>query len=235
MEQVLLEGFEQLGLSAPDNAVSQFMRYGSMLEAANAVMDLTAITSQRDIARLHFLDSAALLALADFNGMRVADVGCGAGFPGIPLRLLQPDMALTLLDSAGKKIDFCKSVCSALGLTDVDCVWGRAEELPRLRERFDVVVSRAVAQLDVLAELCLPLSAVGGQFIAMKGPACDEEIKTAEFAVKALGGKVEGVKRYTIPGTDIVHAAVMVRKVKNTPEQYPRRFAQIKKKPLRVG
>jgi len=232
MEQILRDGFAQMGLSVSEDTVAKFVRYGSMLEATNAVMNLTAITSRQDVARLHFLDSAALLSLESFSGLRVADVGCGAGFPGLPLRLLQPDIALTLLDSAGKKIDFCKSVCAALDLTDVSCIWGRAEELTQLREQFDVVVSRAVAELDILAELCLPLTTVGGQFIAMKGPMCDQEVKTAKFAIEALGGRVTGVERYTIPGTDITHTAVMVQKIKKAPEQYPRRFAQIKKRPL---
>lgn len=233
MEEILREGLAALGIEAPEDAAALLAEYGRLLLERNAVTNLTAIRDEEGVARLHFLDCAALLGAAEFSGRSVIDVGSGAGFPGVPLRVLCPDIRLTTLDSVGKKVDFVREACQALGLTDVTCLWGRAEELPRLRESFDIAVSRAVAELDVLAELCLPQVRVGGLFIAMKGPDCDEEAARSDFAVKALGGRIREIVRYEIPGMEVTHAAVIVEKVKPTPPQYPRRFAQIRKKPLR--
>ena len=221
-------------LRAEEEVLQQFLRYGRLLQEANAVTNLTAIRDEKEAARLHFLDSVSLLPMADFAGKAVVDVGTGAGFPGLPLKLLQPELRLTLMDSNNKKIDFLKHVCAELEV-QADCIWGRVEEWPEGRERFDIAVSRAVADLSVLAELCLPLVRPGGVFLAMKGPDCEEELVRSEFAVKALGGRVRDVLRYTVPDTDIVHAVVRIDKVKNTPPQYPRRYAQMKKKPLSGG
>lgn len=219
-------------LHANEEIIQDFLLYGKLLLETNAVTNLTAIREPKEVARLHFLDSAQILPLADFAGKDVADVGTGPGFPGLPLKLLQRDMKMTLLDSNNKKIDFLKKTCQALDV-DVDCVWGRVEEMPELLGRFDIVVSRAVADLTVLAELCLPLVKPGGLFIAMKGPDCDGEVQEADFALRTLGGKLREIKRYTVPDTDICHAAVLVDKRKPSPPQYPRRYAQIKKRPLR--
>ncbi len=219
-------------LSADEGTIQDFLLYGRLLLETNAVTNLTAIREPKEVARLHFLDSAQILPLADFVGKDVADVGTGPGFPGLPLKLLQRDMKMTLLDSNNKKIDFLKKTCQALGV-DADCIWGRVEEMPELLGRFDIVVSRAVADLTVLAELCLPLVKPGGLFIAMKGPDCDREVQEADFALRTLGGKLREIKRYTVPDTDICHAAVLVDKLKASPSQYPRRYAQIKKRPLR--
>ena len=216
-----------------DEATLQaFLRYGELLMQTNAVTNLTAIRDEEGIARLHFLDSAAILPMADFAGRSVADVGTGAGFPGLPLKLLQPDIDLTLIDANNKKVDFLRNTCAALGLS-CECLWTRAEEQKELRERFDIVVSRSVAELDVLAELCLPLVKPGGLFLAMKKPDCDAEVQRSDFAVRALGGRVREIRRYTVPGTEVEHAVVLIDKTKPTPPQYPRRFAQIKKRPLR--
>lgn len=233
MEKILREGLAALGLSPTEKAVQSLCRYGALLLEKNAVTNLTAIRDEAGVARLHFLDCAALLTLADFAGRRVLDVGSGAGFPGVPLRVLQPDIRLTMADSVKKKMDFVSEACGALGLENVTCLWGRVEELPQLREGFDIVVSRAVSQIDELAELCMPQIAVGGLFIAMKGPECEEEVSRGEFALKTMGGRVREICRYDIPGTDVTHAAVVVEKIKPTPPQYPRRYAQIRKKPLR--
>lgn len=233
MENILREGLEALAIPATEEAIGLLTRYGRELARVNAVTNLTAIRDEAEVARLHFLDCAALLKVEDFRGKCVIDVGSGGGFPGVPLRILQPDIALTTIDSVRKKVDFVENTCRALGLSDVNCLWGRVEELPQLRERFDIAVSRAVAELDMLAELSLPQVKVGGLFIAMKGPKCAEEVDGAEFAIKALGGRVREIQRYTIPGTDVTHAAVIVEKIKATPPQYPRRYAQMKKKPLR--
>ena len=167
MEAILREGLEALSL--PTEGIPALLRYWELLAEKNKVMNLTAITDPAEAARLHFLDSAALLALADLRGKRVVDVGTGAGFPGLPLKILEPSIQLTLLDAQRKRVDFLREVCEDLGLEDVECVHGRAEEFAQQRrESFDFAVSRAVAALPVLTELCLPLVKPGGQFLAMK-------------------------------------------------------------------
>ena len=196
-------------------------------------MNLTAITDEGEIEKLHFLDSLALLDYCDFKDKRVIDVGTGAGFPGLALRVAEPGMKLTLLDSLDKRIGFLKDTCDKLGISDVDCVHARAEEIPEgFRESFDIAVSRAVARLNVLAEMCLPYVREGGLFLAMKGPEFDEELEEAKPAIKALGGKCEKCVTYEIPGTEIRHSVLMIRKLSVTPEKYPRRWAQIKQSPL---
>ena len=233
MENIIREGLAAMGVAATPEQVRTLAAYGEMLLRANETTNLTAIRDPAAAARLHFLDSAALLTVADFSGGKaVADVGSGAGFPGVPLRILRPDIKLTCLDSVGKKMDFVRQSCAELGMEDVQCLWGRAEEQPQLRERFDVVTSRAVAELHLLAELCLPLVKVGGLFLAMKNPDCDEEAARGDFAVRTMGGRIREIRRYDIPGADATHAVVVVKKVKQTPPQYPRRWAQIRKKPL---
>ena len=232
MKELLRQGLTDLGVPADEAQLDALAGYGARLMDVNRVTNLTAIRDADEAARLHFLDSAALLTLADFAGKSVVDIGSGAGFPGVPLRILRPDVRLTVVDSVGKKMDFVRDSCAALGLEDVTCLWARAEELTGLRESFDAAVSRAVAELPLLAELCLPLVKVGGLFLAMKKPDCDEEVGRGDFAVRALGGRIRDIKRYTVPGTEVVHALVIAEKVKSTPAQYPRRWAQIRKKPL---
>ena len=179
------------------------------------------------------MDSAALLTLEDFRDKTVVDVGTGAGFPGLPLKILEPTIHLTLLDSLGKRVQFLERVCQELGLADVACVHGRAEEFAaEHRESFDLAVSRAVAALPVLCELCLPLVRPGGKFLAMKSVDSDQELESARHAIEILGGAVSGVRDYAIPGTEVRHRLILVKKVKKTPEKYPRMFAKIKKNPL---
>ena len=231
MEQLLKEGLEALGL--PTAGIPALVRYAQLLTEKNKVMNLTAITEPADIATLHFLDSAALLTMVDFTGKTVADIGTGAGFPGMPLRIVEPSIRLTLLDSLNKRIDFLQEVCEDLGLSDVACIHGRAEEFAAgHREEFDIVTSRAVAALPMLAELCLPLVKVGGAFLAMKSVDSDEELAAARRAVETLGGRVEAVKDYLIPGTDVRHRVIVLKKIEKTPKKYPRIFAKIKKNPL---
>lgn len=233
MDEILQDGFAALGLSFGPAAAAAFRGYYGLLESRSAVTNLTAIRGEADTARLHFLDSCALLRAADFAGKRVIDVGTGAGFPGLPLKIARPDIRLTLLDSLGKRVDFLREVCAALGLNDVACVAARAEEAPpELRERFDIAVSRAVARLAVLCELCLPFVAVGGVFIAMKGPDCAEEAAEAGAAASALGGGEIRLLPYEIPGADVGRTAVLIRKTAPTPAQYPRRWAKISRRPL---
>lgn len=231
MEPILREGLTALSL--PTEGIPALIRFGALLAERNQVMNLTAITEPDEVARLHFLDSAALLALEDFREKRVVDVGTGAGFPGLPLKILEPSICLTLLDAQRKRVDFLREVCEDLGLADVECVHGRAEEFAGLRrEEFDLAVSRAVAALPVLAELCLPLVKVGGKFLAMKSVDTGEELNAAGRAVQLLGGRLEKPCDYGISGTNIRHRLVIITKIKETPKKYPRTFAKIKKNPL---
>ena len=194
-------------------------------------MNLTAITDPRDVAALHLLDSLALAEMAE--GRTVVDVGTGAGFPGVPLAIALPSAHVTLLDSLGKRVDFLRESCRKLGLENTLCVHQRAEEFAgEHREDFDLAVSRAVAALPVLCELCLPMVRVGGQFLAMKSVDTEAEITAAKSAVKLLGGRIREVRDYTIPTTEVVHRVVCIEKVSPTPRKYPRRFALIKKQPL---
>ena len=233
MKQILEDGFRQQGLSFSDSQAGLFEAYYKHLDERNSVMNLTAITGEEDTARLHFLDCAALASLYDFSGASVIDVGSGAGFPGLPLKLVVPNINLTLLDSHKKRVDFLQECVDLLELSDTRCLCGRAEELaPDIGGSFDVAVSRAVAKLNILCELCLPFVHVGGVFIAMKGPDCAGEVAEARGAIKLLGGAVAGVENYTVPGTEVTHAVVLVRKNGLTNGKYPRRWAQIKKAAL---
>ena len=233
LEALLQSGFEALSLVPDSQALSRYRIYYEYLEEMNQVMNLTAISGEEDVARLHFLDCAALLGLADFAGKKVIDVGTGAGFPGLALKIACPAMELTLLDSLDKRINFLKNTCEKLGFDDVTCIHSRAEEIPAgFRQGFDFALSRAVARLNLLCELCLPYVKKGGAFIAMKGSDLEEELAEAQRCIRTLGGQVEQKIDYTIPGTDVTHSALNIRKVADTPAKYPRRWAQIKKSPL---
>ncbi len=231
MRDILARGLPQLGVS-PD-IIPRLEEFSRLLLEKNQVMNLTAITEPDQVATLHLLDSLSLLPLADFAGKTAVDVGTGAGFPGVPLAIAVPESRITLLDSLGKRVDFLRESCAALGLSNAVCVHARAEEFAGdRRESFDLAVSRAVAALPVLCELCLPLVKPGGAFIAMKSVDCGRELAEAETAIRLLGGRLRDTVDYTIPTTGIVHRAVIVEKVSPSPKKYPRRFAQIKKQPL---
>ena len=233
LETLLAEGLSTLGLSCDEEMLRRFRLYYEALEECGRVMNLTAIHGEEDVAHLHFLDCAALLSTADFRNKTVFDIGTGAGFPGLVLKICNPSIRLTLLDSLDKRVVFLRSTCNSLGFSDVSCLHARAEEaVIQWREAADIVTSRAVASLNVLSELCLPYVKEGGVFIAMKGPAFDEELEAAKPAIQMLGGKTESCRSYTIPGTDVTHSAILSRKAAKTPQRYPRRWAQIKKSPL---
>ncbi len=233
LEELLTEGFSILGLPLTDQALLRFRTYYQTLEETNKVMNLTAITGEQDVAQLHFLDCAALLKYTECAGQRVFDIGTGAGFPGLVLKIACPEIDLTLIDSLDKRVRFLQETCSQLGFSDTPCIHARAEEAAdHYREYADLVTSRAVASLQVLSELCLPYVREGGLFAAMKGPDYESELEAAKPAIRTLGGKTEQCLQYTIPGTDIVHSLLLIRKVGKTPSRYPRRWAQIKKSPI---
>ena len=233
LEELLKNGFEELGLDYDAEAERRFRIYYGYLTEINQVMNLTAISGERDVAQRHFLDCAELLRTHDFRGKKVIDIGTGAGFPGLVLKIAQPDIRLTLLDSLDKRIGFLRDSCRRLGFEDVSCIHARAEEIPEeMRGSFDIAVSRAVARLNLLSELCLPYVKKGGVFIVMKGAELAEELSEAERAIRTLGAEVERHILYTIPGTELTHSAVILRKTADTPKKYPRRWAQIKKTPL---
>lgn len=228
MLQTLKNECDRLGVRLDEAQLDALCRYGEALLEKNRVMNLTAITDPREVARLHFADCLALTTLFDFSGKTAVDVGCGAGFPGVPLQIAVPSMKLTLLDSLQKRMTWLGETVRALGLpSEVVCC--RAEEFDR-RERYDVAVSRAVARLNVLCELCLPLVRVGGSFLAMKASAAEEELDEARRAVAVLGGRVRMVASYELG--DLTRRVVVIDKLRPTPAAYPRRFAKIKQKPL---
>lgn len=229
--ELLQRGLDSYGLDS--SKAGQLLTFSEMLLEKNRVMNLTAITEPVDVATLHLLDCAAVLTMADLRGKTLVDVGTGAGFPGMPLQILEPTARCTLLDSLNKRIGFLQEVCDALGLKNTRCVHGRAEEYAQKhRETFDYASSRAVAALNVLCELALPMVKVGGAFLAMKALDSDVEILQAKSAIAQLGGQVEAVREYEIYGTDITRRLVIIRKVKPTPAAFPRPFAKIKKSPL---
>ena len=234
LEKLIERGSDALGIPLPEGAPGAFRVYYDLLTRRNREFNLTAIEGEAGTAALHFLDSLSLLTLRDFKDKKVVDVGTGPGFPGLPLMIGEPSIALTLIDSTEKKVNFLREVCGELHI-GASCLHARAEELgqdPAYREHYDVAVSRAVARLNALAELCLPLVKVGGTFIAMKAQDSEEEIAEAAHAIEVLGGKISEIASYAIPGTDTVRKAVIIEKTAPTPVKYPRRFAKIQKSPL---
>ena len=235
MQARIASGLTALGLTPPDGAAARLAEYGRLLLEQNQVMNLTAITEPDQVADLHFLDSAALLGCADLRGKSLVDVGTGAGFPGLPLRILEPTLHLTLLDSLGKRINWLAALCEQLGVQGVTCLHARAEEqafVSGFRDSFDFAVSRAVASMGMLCELCLPYVKVGGYFLAMKSMDCGEEVAAAVSAIRLLGGRLQPVLEYQIPGTDVRRRVIVVQKLFPTPAGYPRRWAKMQKAPL---
>lgn len=238
MEQAIRSGLAALDLleQVPPQAPAQLAEYGRLLLEKNQVMNLTAITDPDQVVKLHMLDCAALLKYADFSGKRLIDVGTGAGFPGMVLKILVPSLEVVLLDSLNKRLDWLSEVASTLGLTGVETLHARAEEQalkPGFRDSFDLATARAVASLELLSELCLPYVKVGGCFLAMKSVDCGEELQRAESGVRLLGGLLRPHSDYTIPGTEVTHRLVTVEKVRPTPKGYPRRWAKIQKSPIK--
>ena len=234
-KELLKDTAEKMGVVLTEDMLEKFMVYKDMLLEWNEKINLTAITDEKEIMIKHFADCVSIGKHVKFkDGEKVIDVGTGAGFPGVPVKIAFPNIKITLLDSLNKRINFLNELSSSLGLKDVECVHSRAEDGGQnllYREQFDCCISRAVANLAVLSEYCLPFVKVGGVFAALKGPDGPAEVEAAKKAISLLGGKVEAVKSFTLPGQQARTVAV-IRKVQPTPAKYPRHGGKIAKQPL---
>ena len=231
MEQTLSQQLPLYGLELPEEIRKKLCDFGAAMVRQNEVMNLTAITEPEQVAKLHLLDSLTVLRCADLRGKSLIDVGCGAGFPGVPLSIACPEAKITLLDSLAKRMNWLQTVLPELGISNARCVTARAEEaVAACRETFDFATSRAVARLNILLELTAPYVKVGGAVLAMKGSAAREELEEAKTAVKKLGLKVEKIQDFEIDGA--THSVIVLRKVSPTPPQFPRRYSKIKQAPL---
>jgi len=229
MKSTLREGLPQLGLELPEEWIDTLCAFGTAVVKQNEVMNLTGITDDKGVANLHLLDSLTVMTCGEMAGKTLIDVGCGAGFPGVPLAIAS-GAKVTLLDSLGKRMKWLEEILPRLGI-EAECVTARGEEaVATRRESYDFATSRAVARLNILLELTAPYVKVGGKVLAMKGALAQEELAESGNAIKKLGLKLETVKEFPIDGTN--HAVIVLRKVAPTPKQYPRRFAKIKQSPL---
>lgn len=227
---------EELGITLSDRQLSQFDTYYEMLSEKNKVMNLTAITERDDVTIKHFVDSLALVkADCGFSRQKVLDVGTGAGFPGIPLKIAFPELDVVLLDSLNKRVKFLEEVIESLELENIKAIHGRAEDYARqkeYREQFDLVVSRAVANLSTLSEYCLPYVKVSGMFLPYKSGRIEEELNKGKHAVKLLGGEIKEVVSFVLPGTDMERTIIKVKKLKAAPKRYPRKAGLPSKEPI---
>ena len=232
----LREKAAAFGIKLSDHQLEQFETYYEMLVEKNKVMNLTAITEKNEVIDKHFADSLALIKSGvSLTGQKILDIGTGAGFPGIPLKIAFPELEIVLLDSLNKRIKFLNEVIEALGLEKITAIHGRAEDYAKdtaYREQYDLCVSRAVANLATLSEYCLPYVKVGGMFIPYKSGEIDEEVKGSKKAVKVLGGEIEDVVKFELPGTDIGRSFVKIHKVKNTAKKYPRKAGMPSREPI---
>ena len=232
MKKTLAESLPGLGLTLDDAIQNQLCAFGHAMVKQNEVMNLTGITEDDQVAKLHLIDSLTVLSCADLNGKSLIDVGCGAGFPGVPTAIACPGAKVTLLDSLAKRMNWLETVLPQLGVENAECVTARAEEaIVDRRETYDYATSRAVARLNILLELTAPYVKVGGAVLALKGSAAREELEEAKSAISKLGLQIEAVKDFTVD-TDTVHTVIVLRKVRSTPTKYPRRYAKIKQAPL---
>lgn len=229
-------GLKKLGLECSEKQINQFLTFYEMVIEKNKVMNLTAITEFQDVVEKHFLDSLSLTETINLNQkIKVLDLGTGAGFPGIPLKIVFPELEIVLMDSLNKRILFLKEVLEELELSDITAVHGRAEEMavkPEYRETFDLCVSRAVANLSSLSEYCIPFVKIGGNFVSYKSGDSEEEISQAKKAISVLGGKIIKVQKFTLPGTDVSRTLVQIEKQKRTPKSYPRKSGTPSRNPI---
>lgn len=233
--EYFLDELGKLNISLSEMQINQFIRFYEMLIEKNKVMNLTAITEFDEVIDKHFLDSLNLFRLIDLNSeKRILDLGTGAGFPGIPLKIAFPKIKITLVDSLNKRVMFLNDVVNQLGLEDVECVHARAEDLANkkeYREEYDICVSRAVANLSTLSEYCIPFVKVGGNFISYKSGDCDEEINSSKAAIKKLGARISKVENFEIK--DMGRSFVVIDKISSTPNKYPRKAGLPSKEPLK--
>lgn len=233
---ILRKGAARYGITLTEKQEEQFIRYYELLIEWNKIMNLTGITEFEQVLLKHFTDSLSLAGSLDLTGIRTCvDVGTGAGFPGIPLKIAFPHLKVTLLDSLNKRLNFLNEVILQLGLEDIETVHLRAEEggrKPQLREKFDLSVSRAVSRLAVLSEYCMPYVKKGGYFVSYKGGQAEEEIEEGKKAISILGGKLEKTDKFCLPDTDMERTLVIIKKVKETPKKYPRKPGTPAKEPL---
>lgn len=230
MKQTLLQGLPELKLALSEEQTDTLCAFGAAVVRQNQVMNLTAITEPAQVAKLHLLDSLSVLSALDLRGKKLIDVGCGAGFPGVPLAIACPEAQVTLLDSLGKRITWLKEILPQLGI-QAECVTARAEEaVVSCRESYDIATSRAVARMNILLELLAPYVKVGGAVVALKGSAAKEELGECGDAIKKLGLRQEAFLEFPVDGAS--HALIVLRKVAPTPKMYPRRYAKIKQSPL---
>lgn len=226
----------QIQVNLSDTQINQFMTYYEMLIEKNKVMNLTAITEFGEVIDKHFIDSLSINQVLSLNDIKtVIDVGTGAGFPGIPLKITFPHLKITLLDSLNKRVGFLNEVIDSLKLTDIEAIHGRAEDIGRnvnYREYFDLCVSRAVANLSTLSEYCMPFVKINGSFVSYKAAAVNEELESATKAIKILGGKIDHKETFTLPETDIERTFICVKKEKQTKKIYPRKAGTPTKEPL---
>ena len=231
MYETLIAGLQAMALAIPEENCQKLCAFGQAVIEQNKVMNLTAITEPTAVAKLHLLDSVSILKTADLAGKSLIDVGCGAGFPGVPLKIACPGIRLTLLDSLGKRMTWLREQALPTLGVEAECITARAEEFAQLRrEQYDFATSRAVARLNILLELTAPFVKVGGAVLAMKGSAAEEELQEAKNAIRQLGLKLEAVHKFPIDGAD--HCVIVLRKVAPTPARFPRRYAKIKQMPL---
>ena len=236
MEKVIQikDAFNKIDLILNDKQAEQFLRYYELLIQKKKVMNLTSITEFDDVVLKHFLDSLMICKIQKLEGSLI-DVGTGAGFPGIPLKIMYPDLKVVLLDSLNKRVQFLNEVIRELGLENIKAIHGRAEDLAKqkiYREQFDYCVSRAVANLSSLAEYCIPFVKIGGYFIPYKSGKIQEELDSGKKAINILGGTVEIVKEFELPQTDIFRCLLYIRKIENSPQKYPRKAGMPSKEPL---
>ncbi|MCT8977609.1 16S rRNA (guanine(527)-N(7))-methyltransferase RsmG [Clostridium sp. CX1] len=235
--QIMNSACLDVQLDFNEDMYNKFMQYKDMIKEWNEKINLTAITEDEQMVKKHFIDSIKIFKFSPLREAKsIIDIGTGAGFPGIPIKLVKPDVDMTLLDSLNKRIIFLNEVINKLELKEIKTIHGRAEDFSRkieYRQSIDVVVSRAVANLAVLSELCIPYVKIGGYFVAMKGPSVEEEIKEGKSAVSILGGKIEDIIEIEIEDSNLNHNLVVIRKVKETPKAYPRKAGTATKKPLK--
>lgn len=236
MNKLLLDKVNKLSIELNEKQVKQFIKFYEMLVEWNKVMNLTGITEYDEVVEKHFVDSLSIVNVVDMNDIhKVIDIGTGAGFPGIPLKIAFPHLEITLLDSLNKRIKFLNAVIDELGLENIHTIHGRAEDFAKqenYREKYDLCVSRAVANLSTLSEYCLPYVAVDGMFVPYKSGDIEEELNNSKKAIQILGGKIENTFKFELPGTDIGRSFVKIKKVKNTAKKYPRKAGLPSKEPL---